>query len=227
MTELSMKQTQAAPEHQEPLEVVVLTYPGVTMQDYIGPSTILGFFGFFGRVRVFWKNLEPVVSDIGFKTVPNATFAECPERVDVLLVPGGPGAMDMIKDEEVLDFVRACGQRAAYVTSVCTGSLILGAAGLLDGYRATSHWSAVDLLAAYGAIPVRERVVADRNRFSGGGVTAGIDFGLTLLAKIKGEKMAKMAQLGAEYNPQPPFEAGSPETAGPEIVNAVNELIAR
>lgn len=222
MTKSSPKQTPAQPTDQDRLEVVVLTYPGVTMQDYIGPSTI---FGFFGRVRVFWKSLEPVVSDIGFQTIPNATFAECPERVDILLVPGGPGTMDAIKDDEVLCFARSCGQRAAYVSSVCTGSLLLGAAGLLEGYRATSHWSAVDQLADYGAIPVRERVVADRNRFSGGGVTAGIDFGLSLLARIKGEKAAKMAQLIAEYNPQPPFEAGSPETAGPEIVAAVNELI--
>lgn len=224
MTKSAINQPQTVAADQEQLEVVVLTYPGVTMQDYIGPSAI---FGFFGRVRVFWKNLDPVVSDIGFQTIPNATFAECPERVDILLVPGGPGTMEVTKDEEVLDFVRTCGQRATYVTSVCTGSLVLGAAGLLQGYKATSHWSAVDLLSTYGAIPVRERVVADRNRFSGGGVTAGIDFGLTLLARIKGEKMAKMAQLIAEYNPQPPFEAGSVETAGPEIVALANELMVR
>jgi len=131
-----------------------------------------------------------------------------------------------MNDAEVLAFVAKQGAQARYVTSVCTGSLVLGAAGLLKGYRSACHWASRDLLAAFGAIPVAERVVHDRNRFSGGGVTAGIDFGLTLLAEIAGDEVAQSVQLGLEYDPQPPFQSGSPEKAGPERVARVRTQMA-
>jgi cyclohexyl-isocyanide hydratase len=172
-----------------------------------------------------WKTLEPVKTDAGFSIVPTTTFKECPQ-LDVICIPGGAGQVGVMNDAEVLAFVARQGAQARYVTSVCTGSLVLGAAGLLKGYRSACHWASRDLLAAFGAIPVAERVVRDRNRFSGGGVTAGIDFGLTLLAEIAGDEVAKSVQLGLEYDPQPPFQSGSPEKAGPERVARVRTQMA-
>jgi len=215
---------------QPPLKVVTLVYPGATPLDFIGPAMALHF---FGEVRFYWKNLEPIFCDF-MEVLPNATFADLPEHFDVLLVPGGKGQLAPMGDDETLDFLQECGRRADYITSVCTGSLILGMAGLLTGYRAATHWAALELLADLRAIPVKARVVEDRNRFTGGGVTAGIDFGLSLLAKLRGPEAAKLAQLIMEYNPAPPFNAGSPETAGPELAGlvtaqskAVNEEMRR
>lgn len=142
-----------------------------------------------------------------------------------MLVPGGLGTADAIEDDEVLNFLAEAGKNARYVTSVCTGSLLLGAAGLLHGYKAATHWSYYEALAATGAEPVHARVVADRNRFSGGGVTAGIDFGLTLLAVLRGEMVAKATQLAMEYDPQSPFQTGSPEHAGLELVDMVHGML--
>ena len=199
--------------NQPPLKVVTLVYPGATLLDFIGPAMALSF---FGEVRFYWKNLEPIFCDF-IEVLPNATFDQLPERFDVLLVPGGGGKLVPMDDEETLGFVQECGRRADYITSVCTGSLILGMAGLLNGYRATTHWAAMDLLGELGATAVKARTVEDRNRFTGGGITAGIDFGLALLARLRGPEAARLAQLIMEYNPAPPFEAGSPETAGPEL----------
>jgi cyclohexyl-isocyanide hydratase len=126
-------------------------------------------------------------------------------------------------DDEVLDFLRRAAATARYITSVCTGSLLLGAAGLLQGYKATTHWMAMDDLAVLGAIPVHERIVCDRNRISGGGVTAGIDFALTVIAQLWGEPIARSVQLAMEYDPQPPFAAGSPRTAPPEALQSLQE----
>lgn len=204
--------------NQPPLKIVTLVYPGATFLDYIGPCTALSL---FGDIQLIWKNREPVFGDF-IQMLPNATFADLPEHFDVLLIPGGGGVLAPLIDDEVLAFVQECGRRADYITAVCSGSLILGMAGLLEGYRATSHWATHDLLADFGAIPVKARIVEDRNRLTGGGITAGLDFGLTLLAKLRGPEAAKMAQLLMEYNPAPPFEAGSPETAGPGLT----ELIA-
>jgi cyclohexyl-isocyanide hydratase len=148
------------------------------------------------------------------------TIADCP-ALDVLLVPGGPGQVDAMDDELVLDFLRRQGSQASYVTSVCTGSLLLGAAGLLDGYSAACHWMSRDQLEALGARPSGERVAIDRNRITGGGVTAGIDFGLALAALLRGRHEAERIQLQLEYNPAPPFSAGSPESAGPELEEEV------
>jgi cyclohexyl-isocyanide hydratase len=164
---------------------------------------------------MIWKTRDPVPTDAGFSIVPNSTFADCPQ-LDVICVPGGAGQVALMTDEETLSFLRRQAEGARYVTSVCTGSLVLGAAGLLKGYRSACHWAWRDMLIPLGAEPVAERVVRDRNRMSGGGVTAGIDFGLAVAAELAGEEAAKLIQLTLEYDPQPPFDCGSPEKAGPE-----------
>jgi cyclohexyl-isocyanide hydratase len=176
-------------------------------------------------VHLVWKRIEPVPSDSVLTLTPTVSFADCPQ-LDVICVPGGAGTDDMINDAEMLEFLRRQATGAKYVTSVCTGSLVLGAAGLLNGYRATTHWTAMDFLALYGATPTRTRVCVDRNRVSGGGVTAGIDFALTLVSILLDRQTAEAIQLRLEYNPAPPFNAGSPETAPPEILARAKDRIA-
>ncbi|WIM10107.1 DJ-1/PfpI family protein [Enhydrobacter sp.] len=199
-----------------PLHIGILIFPKVTQLDATGPAQMLARVP-DARIHMIWKTREPVPTDAGFSIVPNATFADCPQ-LDLVCVPGGTGQIDLMTDRETLDFLRKQAAGARYVTSVCTGSLVLGAAGLLKGYRSACHWAWRDMLADFGAIPVAERVVRDRNRISGGGVTAGIDFGLAVAAELAGEEVAKSIQLGFEYDPQPPFDCGSPEKAGPERV---------
>ena len=203
----------------EPLRVAFLLFPNVTQLDLTGPVQVLSRLG-DARLDLVWKTLEPVPTDAGFSILPTATLAEIP-RADILCVPGGFGVNGVIADDAVMDWVGAIGREAAWVTSVCTGSLILGAAGLLDGYRAGCHWSQRHMLPLFGAEPVAERVVIDRNRVTGGGVTAGIDFALRLTAILRGEDHARSVQLSFEYDPQPPFDSGSPERAGPDNVAAV------
>ena len=205
----------------EPLRVVFLVYPNVTQLDLTGPAQVLSRLG-DSTVDLVWKTRDPMQTDSGFALLPTATLEET-EAADILCVPGGFGCVDVMHDDEALDWVRSVGSGAQWLTSVCTGSLILGAAGLLQGYRATSHWAWRDDLKLFGAEPVAERVVFDRNRVTGGGVTAGIDFALALTAKIRGERFAQAIQLGLEYDPHPPFSAGSPEAAGKELVEAVRE----
>lgn len=197
-----------------PLQVAMLLYPGLTLLDLVGPEATLSM---HSKIHLVWKTRAAVTTDTGIRIEPNATFEDCPKQLDILFVPGGFGTAAVMQDTEVLAFLRDRGAGARYVTSVCSGSLILAAAGLLQGYKATSHWSALDMLAALGVDVVKARVVTDRNRVSGGGVTAGIDFGLTLLARLRGERAAKLSQLALEYDPAPPFDAGNPESAGPEI----------
>jgi cyclohexyl-isocyanide hydratase len=156
---------------------------------------------------------------------PTITFADCPQ-LDVICVPGGGGTDDMVNDEEMLAFLRRQAGGAKYITSVCTGSLVLGAAGLLKGYRAATHWSAMEYLSAFGAIPTKTRVCTDRNRVTGGGVTAGIDFALTLVSMLTDRKTAEAIQLRLEYNPAPPFNSGSPDTAPAETLALINARIA-
>lgn len=163
-----------------------------------------------GRTHLFWKTLDPVMTDTGVGLVPTATFADAVTELDVLFVPGGRDTNTAMKDDEIVAFLVKAGRGARYVTSVCTGSLLLGMAGLLDGYRAATHWACYDVLEALGVETGRERVVIDRNRFTGGGVTAGIDFGLTPLAALRGEEAAKVTQLMLEYDPAPPFNTGHP-----------------
>ena len=211
------------------MHIGILLFPNVTQLDATGPAQVLcrapG-----AKLHMIWKTLDPIQTDAGFSILPTTTFADCPP-LDVICIPGGAGQVGVMNDEEVLAFVRKQGTQAKYVTSVCTGSLVLGAAGLLKGYRSACHWASRDLLAAFGAIPVAERVVRDRNRFSGGGVTAGIDFGLTLLAELAGDEVAQSVQLGLEYDPQPPFQSGSPEKAGPvrtaRVRAQMEKMIAR
>ena len=200
----------------EPLSIAFLLYPNLTQLDLTGPAQFLTRIG-NATVHYVAKSADPVPSDAGFSMVPTATFAEVP-RADIICVPGGISCVDVMEDEETLGWVRSVGEGAQWVTSVCTGSLILGAAGLLRGYRAASHWAWRDHLALFGAEPVAERVVFDRNRVTGGGVTAGIDFALALIAAIRGEAHARAVQLALEYDPAPPFDSGSPERAAPELI---------
>jgi cyclohexyl-isocyanide hydratase len=203
----------------------MLLFPGLTLLDLIGPQMYFAVAP--GRtVQLLWKSRDTVVSDTGVPIQPTATFDEAPEELEILFIPGGlEGTGPMLEDPEVLDFVASRGERATYVTSVCTGSLILGAAGLLHGYRATSHWAYRDLLPLVGAEPVEARVVEDRNRITGGGVTSGIDFGLSLLARLAGDDYAQGWQLGTEYDPQPPFQSGTPAQADPMIMTEVMRVL--
>jgi len=211
------------------MHIGILIFPAVTQLDATGPAQVLARTP-GATLHMIWKTRDPVKTDAGFSIVPTTTFADCPQ-LDVICIPGGAGQIDLMNDAETLAFVAAQGAKARYVTSVCTGSLVLGAAGLLNGYKSACHWASRDLLAAFGAIPVAERVVRDRNRFSGGGVTAGIDFGLTLLAELAGDEVAQSVQLGLEYDPQPPFQSGSPEKAGPvrtaRVRAQMEKMIAR
>jgi cyclohexyl-isocyanide hydratase len=198
----------------------MLVHPDMVLLDLVGPQTVFSLS--MATVLLVWKDRQPVRTDVGVAVQPTTTFADCPEQVDVLFVPGGlKGSIAAMEDAAVLDFLASRGERARYVTSVCTGGLVLGAAGLLRGYRATAHWYVRDLLPLLGATVGHERVVADRNRLTGGGVTAGIDFGLTLAAALRGEDYARRIQLVIEYDPRPPLRAGTPETAGPAVAEDV------
>lgn len=208
--------------NQTPLQVGMLLYPGFTMLDLVGPLTV---FSMHSKLYLFWKSLEPVVSDSGISMIPTNTLQDCPAKLDILFVPGGFGTDEAIKDNDLISFLKDVAPRANFLTSVCSGSLMLGAAGLLEGFEATTHWLSHDRLTTFGAVPVKARVVKDRNRVTGGGVTAGIDFGFTLLAQLKGETAAKAVQLAMEYDPQPLFDVGSPNKAGEEIIKATIDLI--
>ena len=206
-----------------PLQIGLLIFPNVTQLDLTGPVQV--FSGVPGaKLHLIWKRIEPVPSDSVLVLTPTTTFADCPQ-LDVICVPGGFGVDDMVNDEEMLQFLRDQAKGAKYVTSVCTGSLVLGAAGLLRGYRAATHWTAMKNLSAFGATPTKTRVCIDRNRVTGGGVTAGIDFALTLVAMLLDEKTAQAIQLRLEYNPAPPFNAGSPDTAPADVVALINDRI--
>ncbi|MGU3361301.1 DJ-1/PfpI family protein [Methylobacterium sp. M6A4_1b] len=193
----------------------MLLYPGMTALDLVGPQALLsGIAG--GGLHLVARVAGPVLSDTGLAVVADESFETCPRDLDVLFVPGGDGTPSQMRDPGTLAFLRDRAARAGWVTSVCTGSLILGAAGLLRGYRATSHWCVRDrVLPRLGAIPVDERVVFDRNRVTAAGISAGIDFALALSARLAGSEAARTSQLVAEYAPAPPFEAGTPGTAGP------------
>ncbi len=209
-------------EAAEPLKTGIVLYPGFTLLDVAGPQAVLGA---HGPTQLLWKTLDPVPTDTGVAMQPTTTFAEFQGDLDVLMVPGGTGTNDAMRDDEIIDFLVRVAPSARYVTSVCTGSLILGMAGLLEGRRAATHWRFYDVLPAVGAILVEERVVVDGDRFTGGGVTAGIDFGLTLLAKLRGEEVAMVTQLMLEYDPAPPFQAGHPRIAAPETVAAARLIV--
>jgi len=208
----------------EPVRIAFLVYPQVTQLDFTGPAQVLSRLG-NATVDYVWKDLDPVPTDAGFSILPTATFAEI-TQADIICIPGGIACVDMMEDETVLAWVRQVGEQAKWVTSVCTGSLILGAAGLLDGYRAGCHWAWREHLSLFGAEPVAERVVFDRNRVTGGGVTAGIDFAFALTAAVRGEAHARLIQLALEYDPAPPFDSGSPERADPALRAAYDARMA-
>lgn len=201
------------------MRIAFLLFPDVTQLDLTGPAQVLSRLGSGARLDLVWKTHDPVATDAGFSIVPTATFDDV-GAADILCVPGGMGVNAVIADDEAMAWVARVGHGAQWVTSVCTGSLVLGAAGLLRGYRAGCHWAQRDMLPLFGAAPVAERVVVDRNRVTGGGVTAGIDFALTLMGLIRGEDHARMVQLSLEYDPAPPFDTGSPERAGEALVAA-------
>ena len=202
------------------LTVGMVLFPGLTQLDLTGPYEVLARLP-ETKVALVAHTSTPVSrSEHGLTIHPDSTFDSVPE-LDVICVPGGPGADAMMEDDVLLEFLQARAPGARYMTSVCTGALVLGAAGLLRGYRATTHWLSRDLLTIFGAEPVDERVVIDRNRITGGGVTAGIDFGLTVAAELFGPTVAQEIQLILEYGHCPPFNGGSPHTAPAEIVRAV------
>lgn len=197
------------------LHIGLLVFPQVQQLDLTGPyevfATVPGV-----TVHLIWKDLDPLLASTGLLLKPTQTFAGCPP-LDVLCVPGGQGIDALLEDPQTLAFIRQQASTVKYLTSVCTGALVLGAAGLLKGRRATTHWASHDLLERFGAIAVHERVVRDGNLFSGGGVTAGIDFALTLVSELFGEVIAQTVQLQLEYAPAPPFNAGHPATAPAEV----------
>jgi cyclohexyl-isocyanide hydratase len=206
------------------LAIGLVLFPKLTQLDLTGPlevfSRVPG-----AQVHLLWKDTKPVASDKGFAIVPTTSFADCP-KLDVICVPGGPGQVDLMDDRETLDFLRRVAPGCRWVTSVCTGSLVLGAAGLLKGYKATCHWGSIDQLSLLGVQPVAERIVRDRNRMTGGGVTSGIDFALALVSEMVGREAAEAIQLQLEYDPKPPFNAGTPHTAPAGVLADVKKKMA-
>jgi putative intracellular protease/amidase len=204
--------------------IVFFIYPGFTALDMVGPHYMLSqLMG--SKSYVVAKTLEDVTSDAGLKFKPDVDFSGCPSEPTIIFIPGGTaGTLRAIKDPEILYFLKSIGERSRYVTSVCTGSLLLGAAGLLRGYRATSHWLTRPILSKFGAVPVDQRVVIDNNRITGAGVTAGIDFGLTILSLLRDDKYAQCCQLLGEYDPEPPFNAGSPNKAPGDVVELLKPM---
>jgi cyclohexyl-isocyanide hydratase len=202
-----------------PRRIGMLLFPNLTQLDLTGPYEVLARLP-NSTVDLVARTREPVATDRGLQIVPTVSFAEC-APLDVIMVPGGPGQQGLMEDDETLGFLRRQAASATYITSVCTGSLVLAAAGLLKGKRATCHWAAIEHLPLLGAIPVRERVVIDGNVVTGAGVASGIDFALTLAAVLEGEAVAREIQLQIEYDPDPPFDSGSPDTANPETLVAL------
>jgi cyclohexyl-isocyanide hydratase len=201
-----------------------LLYPYLTQLDLTGPAQVFAAAGNF-ESHFVWKDKAPVMSDAGIALLPTNSFANCPQ-VDLLLVPGGPGQAALMQDQAVLSWLASQGAAASWVTSVCSGSLLLGAAGLLKGYRAASHWNYREHLPRFGATTDTARVVRDRNRITGGGVTAGIDLALSVLSELRGEQEAKEVQLLLEYAPAPPFDCGRPEAASKAVIAGAKQRLA-
>jgi cyclohexyl-isocyanide hydratase len=203
----------------QPTRIGMLVFPMMTALDILGPFEI------FARApnckaELVWKTRDPIQSDTGLTVVADRSFDEAPQY-DVLVVAGGPGQTALMEDVATLDFLRRQAEGASMVTSICTGSLLLAAAGLLQGHKATCHWLSMDMLAIFGIEAVPDRVVVDGSRITGGGVTSGLDFAFTVLAELRGAEVAKSLQLLLEYDPAPPFNSGHPRVAAPELVNKV------
>lgn len=208
-----------------PFHIGLLLFPDITQLDMTGPYEVFIKFP-DARVHLVWKTRAPVTAGGGMQIVPTMTFAECPQ-LDLICVPGGTGMNALLNDAETLDFIRAQAKGARYVTSVCTGALVLGAAGLLKGRRAATHWMSREMLSAFGATASAERVAVDGNVITGGGVTAGIDFALHVAAQAFGPELAQAIQLGIEYDPHPPFDCGAPERADPALVEKTRAAAAK
>lgn len=219
----------AQDEAGRPFVVGLVLFEGMTQLDLTGPYEVLARMP-NTRVLVIASSLQPVRTEWGLSITPDVSFDEAPP-LDLLCVPGGWAVTVLLEDERLLDFLRAQGESARYVTSVCSGALLLGAAGLLRGYRATTHWLSLEFLPVFGAEPVDDRVVRDRNRITGAGVTAGIDFALVVAAELFGTAVAQRIQLAIEYRPAPPFDSGAPHIAPDEVREAVRgasaEALAR
>lgn len=224
---VALAQHTAASDRTPPahIRIGMLAFPGMTYLDFAGPMDILtrprGT-----EVLTLAKTRDPIRTDTGARILPDAALHDAPE-LDLLFVGGGPGVAELMDDLEVLTFFQERAPRAKWITSVCTGALVLGAAGLLRGYKATTHWTAMDILPVLGAQPVRERVVIDRNVITGGGVTAGIDMGLTVAARCGALRPLKLLQLASEYDPKPPFDSGSPDAAPSAIVERYRQISDR
>ncbi|MBC3952011.1 DJ-1/PfpI family protein [Pseudomonas folii] len=205
------------------LHIGLLIFPKVQQLDLTGPYDVFASTPDV-TVHLIWKDLDALHSSTGLQFKPTQTFAGCPP-LDVLCIPGGQGIDPLLEDEQTLAFIREQARTVKYLTSVCTGALVLGAAGLLKGRRATTHWASHELLESFGAIAVHERVVRDGNLMTGGGVTAGIDFALTLVGELFGEVQAQTVQLQLEYAPAAPFNAGHPSTAPAEVLALASERL--
>lgn len=203
--------------------VVFALFPGVTQLDITGPAQVLSRLP-GAKVSVAARSLDPVMTDSGFAIVPTSMFDEAPQA-DILCVPGGHGVADALGDTATIDFIARQASGARWITSVCTGAFLLGRAGLLQGKRATTHWAYAHLLDRVGATHVTGRVVVDGRTITAGGVTAGIDFALVLIAREAGEDVARAVQLALEYDPHPPFASGTPEAAGPELTNTLKTRV--
>jgi cyclohexyl-isocyanide hydratase len=201
--------------------VGMVIFPDLTQLDLTGPYEVFGRLPDL-KVILVAGVLHPIKSDHGLLLTPDYSFADSPQ-LDILFVPGGNGVFEAMQNKNLIDFLQKQAEKAEFITSVCTGSLILAAAGLLNGYCATTHWLSINLLKLFDVQVIEQRVVIDRNRITGGGVTAGIDFGLSIASKLFGEKIAQEIQLMMEYNPDPPFHSGSPKTADKEIVEKAIE----
>lgn len=206
------------------MHIGLLLFPDLTQLDLTGPYEVFHRLP-DAKVHLVWKDTAPVRAQGGLTLVPSVSMADCP-KLDVVCVPGGFGTAALLEDVVVLDWLRRQAETARYVTAVCTGSLVLGKAGLLEGRRATCHWNYVDLLPRVGATIERARVVVDGDRITGGGVTAGVDFALRVAAALCGEEIAKAIQLGLEYDPAPPWDAGHPDVADAATVEAVKARLA-
>lgn len=208
----------------QPEQIVMLAYPGMTALDLVGPQQVFGY-TMGAKVHVVWKDKSPILTDTGLSIIPSMTFADCPTKVDILFVPGGGHqTVQLMEDEAVLAFLSNRGKTAQFVTSVCSGALVLGAAGLLKGYKATTHWAVHEVLPLFGATAVKARVVEDRNRITAGGITSGIDFALRIAARLRGDDFARALELTLEYDPQPPFGTGTPNKAGSKVTAAMTQM---
>jgi cyclohexyl-isocyanide hydratase len=209
------------------MKILAVVFPGFTAIDLVGPANAWGLMPGV-EFQTAWKTAGPVTVDMGLQLVATHSFADCWRVPDVLFVPGGGmGVCEALQDDELLDTIAAIGTRAGWVTSVCTGALLLGAAGLLKGYRSACYWYMRHHLEKFGAIPDEARYVIDRNRASGGGMTAGIDFALHMIGVWNGAENGRLTELLIEYAPQPPFGVGRPELAPPQTLAAAEPILER